>query len=210
MDEIKRARNVILFIDELHTIVGAGAAEGAMDASNIFKPALSRGELQCVGATTLNEYRKYIEKDSALDRRFQSVKVEPPSVEDTITILKGIRGKYEDHHKAVFSDKALETAAKLSDRYITGRFLPDKAIDVMDEAGSRARISALNRPPDIEQLTKEIDSVCVLKEEAISKQHFEEAARHRDTEKHLRAKQELVTEQWKKAREEKRVTIDED
>jgi len=210
MDEIKRAKNIILFIDELHTIVGAGAAEGAMDASNIFKPALSRGELQCIGATTLNEYRKYIEKDSALDRRFQSVKVEAPSVEDTILILKGIRSKYEDHHKAIFTDKALEAAAKLSDRYITGRFLPDKAIDVMDEAGSRARIAALNRPPDIEQLAKEIESVCALKEEAISKQHFEEAARHRDTEKHLRAKQELITEQWKKAREEKRVTIDED
>jgi len=210
MDEIKRAKNIILFIDELHTIVGAGAAEGAMDASNIFKPALSRGELQCIGATTLNEYRKYIEKDSALDRRFQSVKVEAPSVDDTILILKGIRSKYEDHHKAIFTDKALEAAAKLSDRYITGRFLPDKAIDVMDEAGSRARIAALNRPPDIEALTKEIETVCALKEEAISKQHFEEAARHRDTEKHLRAKQELITEQWKKAREEKRVTIDED
>jgi ATP-dependent Clp protease ATP-binding subunit ClpC len=210
MDEIKRSKNIILFIDELHTIVGAGAAEGAMDASNIFKPALSRGELQCIGATTLNEYRKYIEKDSALDRRFQSVKVEAPSVEDTILILKGIRSKYEDHHKAIFTDKALEAAAKLSDRYITGRFLPDKAIDVMDEAGSRARIAALNRPPDIEQLAKEIESVCALKEEAISKQHFEEAARHRDAEKHLRAKQELITEQWKKAREEKRVTIDED
>jgi ATP-dependent Clp protease ATP-binding subunit ClpC len=210
MDEIKRARNIILFIDELHTIVGAGAAEGAMDASNIFKPALSRGELQCVGATTLNEYRKYIEKDSALDRRFQSVKVEPPSVDDTITILKGIRGKYEDHHKATFSDVALESAAKLSDRYITGRFLPDKAIDVMDEAGSRARISALSRPPDLESLVKEIDAVCAQKEKAISEQHFEEAAKFRDSEKQLRAKQEQATEQWKKAREEKRVAIDED
>ncbi|MFM7103589.1 MAG: Clp protease N-terminal domain-containing protein, partial [Verrucomicrobiota bacterium] len=134
MDEIKRSKNIILFIDELHTIVGAGSAEGTMDASNIFKPALSRGEMQIVGATTLNEYRKYIEKDSALDRRFQSVKVEAPSVEDTVLILKGIRGKYEDHHKATFTDKSLEAAAKLSDRYITGRFLPDKAIDVMDEA----------------------------------------------------------------------------
>src|SRR5881398_3477701 len=169
MDEIKRAKNIILFIDELHTIVGAGAAEGAMDASNIFKPALSRGELQCVGATTLNEYRKYIEKDSALDRRFQSVKVEAPSVDDTILILKGIRSKYEDHHKATFSDKSLEAAAKLSDRYITGRFLPDKAIDVMDEAGSRARIASLSRPTDIEGLTKEIETVCAMKEEAIAK-----------------------------------------
>ncbi len=210
MDEIKRAKNVIIFIDEMHTIVGAGAAEGAMDASNIFKPALSRGELQCIGATTLNEYRKYIEKDSALDRRFQAVKVEPPSVEDTITILKGIRGKYEDHHKATFSDKALETAAKLSDRYITGRFLPDKAIDVMDEAGSRARIGALVRPPDVEDLTKEIEKVCAQKEEAIAKQHFEEAAKYRDTEKQLRAKQEQITEAWKKSRDEKRVAIDED
>ncbi|HEY8932222.1 MAG TPA: ATP-dependent Clp protease ATP-binding subunit, partial [Rariglobus sp.] len=210
MDEIKRAKNVIIFIDEMHTIVGAGAAEGAMDASNIFKPALSRGELQCIGATTLNEYRKYIEKDSALDRRFQSVKVEPPSVEDTVTILKGIRPKYEDHHKAIFTDKSLETAAKLSDRYITGRFLPDKAIDVMDEAGSRARISSLSRPTDIEDLSKEIEQVCAQKEEAIAKQHFEEAAKYRDTEKQLRAKQEQATEAWKKARDEQRITIDED
>jgi ATP-dependent Clp protease ATP-binding subunit ClpC len=210
MDEIKRAKNVILFIDEMHTIVGAGAAEGAMDASNIFKPALSRGELQCIGATTLNEYRKYIEKDSALDRRFQSVKVEAPSVDDTILILKGIRSKYEDHHKATFSDKSLEAATKLSDRYITGRFLPDKAIDVMDEAGSRARIAALTRPPDIEGLSKEIEEVCAQKEDAIAKQHFEEAAKYRDKEKQLRSKQESATEEWKKAREEKRVAIDED
>ena len=210
MDEIKRAKNILLFIDELHTIVGAGAAEGAMDASNIFKPALSRGELQTIGATTLNEYRKYIEKDSALDRRFQSVKVEPPSVEDTVTILKGIRGKYEDHHKAVFTDLALESAAKLSDRYITGRFLPDKAIDVMDEAGSRARIASLNRPPEIEEMTREIETVCAQKEEAIAKQHFEEAAKFRDAEKQLRAKQTETLEAWKKSREEHRVTIDED
>ena len=210
MDEIRRAKNIILFIDEMHTIVGAGAAEGAMDASNIFKPALSRGELQCIGATTLNEYRKYIEKDSALDRRFQSVKVEPPSVDDTITILKGIRGKYEDHHKAVFSDKSLEAATKLSDRYITGRFLPDKAIDVMAEAGARARIGALARPPDVEDLTKQIEEVCAQKEQAIAAQHFEEAAKYRDQEKQLRLKQEQITETWKKAREEKRVAIDED
>ena len=202
MDEIKRAKNVILFIDEMHTIVGAGAAEGAMDASNIFKPALSRGEMQCIGATTLNEYRKYIEKDSALDRRFQSVKVEPPSVEDTITILKGIRGKYEDHHKATYTDKALEAAVKLSDRYITGRFLPDKAIDVMDESGARARITTLNRPPNLEALSKEIDEVCAKKEKAISEQHFEEAAKYRDQEKQLRLQLEQATEEWKKVREE--------
>jgi ATP-dependent Clp protease ATP-binding subunit ClpC len=210
MDEIKRAKNIILFIDELHTIVGAGAAEGAMDASNIFKPALSRGELQCVGATTLNEYRKYIEKDAALDRRFQSVKVEAPSVDDTIQILHGIRSKYEDHHKAIFTDKALEAAAKLSDRYITGRFLPDKAIDIMDEAGSRARIGALSRPPNLENLSKEIETVCADKEKAIAEQHFEEAAKFRDQEKQLRAKLEQTTEEWRKVRDEKRVTIDED
>ncbi len=210
MDEIKRSKNVIIFIDELHTIVGAGAAEGAMDASNIFKPALSRGELQCIGATTLNEYRKYIEKDSALDRRFQSVKVEAPSVDDTILILKGIRSKYEEHHKATFTDKALEAAAKLADRYITGRFLPDKAIDVMDEAGSRARITSLNRPPEIEALTKEIEEVCVHKEQAIAAQHFEEAAKFRDNEKQLRAKQDLLIEAWKKTREQNRIIVDED
>ena len=210
MDEIKRSKNVIIFIDELHTIVGAGAAEGAMDASNIFKPALSRGELQCIGATTLNEYRKYIEKDSALDRRFQNVKVEPPSVDDTIIILKGIRGKYEEHHKATFTDKAIETAAKLSDRYITGRFLPDKAIDVMDEAGSRARITTLNRPPEIEALGKEIEEVCTKKEQAIAAQHFEEAAKFRDQEKQLRTKQEEQIETWKKTRDEHRITVDEE
>ena len=210
MDEIKRAGNIIIFIDELHTIVGAGAAEGAMDASNIFKPALSRGELQCIGATTLNEYRKYIEKDSALDRRFQSVQVDAPSVEDTILILKGIRHKYEEHHKAIFTDKALEAAAKLSERYITARFLPDKAIDIMDEAGSKARIASLARPPEIESLTTTIEEVCSKKEEAISKQHFEEAAKFRDEEKQLRAKQESVLEDWKKSREENRITVDEE
>lgn len=210
MEEIKRARNIIIFIDELHTIVGAGAAEGAMDASNIFKPSLSRGELQCIGATTLSEYRKYIEKDSALDRRFQSVKVEAPSVDDTVLILKGIRSKYEEHHKVVFTDDGLESAAKLSDRYITGRFLPDKAIDVLDEAGARARIASLNRPPEIEDLSSEIDEVCAKKEEAISKQHFEEAAEFRDKEKQLRAKREQVLEDWKKHREEKTITVGEE
>src|SRR5205814_7646609 len=143
MDEIRRAKNIILFIDELHTIVGAGSAEGTMDASNIIKPALSRGEMQCIGATTLNEYRKYIEKDAALERRFQAVKVEAPSVDEAVLILKGLRPKYEEHHKIDLTDKALEAAVRLSDRYITGRFLPDKAIDVMDEAGSRARIGAM-------------------------------------------------------------------
>jgi ATP-dependent Clp protease ATP-binding subunit ClpC len=210
MDEIRRAKNIIIFIDELHTIVGAGAAEGAMDASNIFKPALSRGELQCIGATTLGEYRKYIEKDSALDRRFQSVKVEAPSVDETVQILKGIRHKYEEHHKVVYTDKALETAAKLSDRYITARYLPDKAIDVLDEAGARARIESLNRPPEIEDLSKEIEKVCAQKEEAIAKQHFEEAAKFRDDEKRLRLKRDQQIEQWKRSRDERTITVDED
>ena len=210
MDEIRRAKNVIIFIDELHTIVGAGAAEGAMDASNIFKPALSRGELQCIGATTLAEYRKYIEKDSALDRRFQSVKVEAPSVEDTVLILKGIRGKYEDHHKVTFTDGALESAAKLSERYITSRFLPDKAIDILDEAGARSRIESLKQPPEIVAMTAEIDDVCAKKEDAIAKQHFEGAAKYRDQEKQLRKKQSEVIEEWKKSREEQRITVDEE
>lgn len=210
MDEIRRAKNVIIFIDELHTIVGAGAAEGAMDASNIFKPALSRGELQCIGATTLAEYRKYIEKDSALDRRFQSVKVDAPSIEDTVLILKGIRGKYEDHHKVTFTDEALAAAAKLSERYITSRFLPDKAIDILDEAGARMRIESLKQPPEIEAMTTEIEEVCARKEEAIAKQHFEGAAKYRDEEKKLRKRQADVVEEWKKSREEQRITVDED
>jgi ATP-dependent Clp protease ATP-binding subunit ClpC len=208
MDEIRRAKNIIIFIDELHTIVGAGAAEGAMDASNIFKPALSRGELQCIGATTLAEYRKYIEKDSALDRRFQSVMVEAPSPEDSVEILKGIAPKYEDHHKVDYTPASLEAAVKLSDRYITARFLPDKAIDVLDEAGARARINSLDRPPEIENLAKEIDEVCQKKEEAISKQQFEDAAKFRDAEKQLRAKREQMLEEWKKNRAEKRIQVD--
>jgi len=210
MDEIRRAKNIIIFIDELHTIVGAGAAEGAMDASNIFKPALSRGELQCIGATTLGEYRKYIEKDSALDRRFQSVKVEAPSIEDTILILKGIRGKYEEHHKVEFTDDALEAAAKLSERYITARFLPDKAIDILDEAGARSRIESLKRPPEIEEMNAAIEEVCSKKEEAISKQHFEEAAKFRDEEKRLRQNQAERIEAWKKSRDEARIVVDEE
>jgi ATP-dependent Clp protease ATP-binding subunit ClpC len=210
MDELKKAKNIIIFIDEMHTIVGAGAAEGAMDASNIFKPALSRGELQCIGATTLAEYRKYIEKDSALDRRFQSVKVEAPSVDDTILILKGIRPKYEEHHNVNFTDKALAAAAKLTDRYVTGKFLPDKAIDAVDEAGARSRMESLKRPPEIEKLSDEIKDICSTKETAISDQNFEDAAEARDKEKKLRAKRERVLEKWKKSREEERATVDED
>ena len=210
MDEIRRAKNVILFIDELHTIVGAGSAEGTMDASNIIKPALSRGEMQCVGATTLNEYRKYIEKDAALERRFQSVKVEPPSIEDAIEILKGLRARYEDHHKMDLTDDAVTAAVKLSDRYITGRFLPDKAIDIMDEAGARARIKAMTRPPEVKKLEADIEETRVKKEAAIKEQQFETAASMRDEEKKAKEKLDSVLEEWKKNSEDARVKVDEE
>ena len=210
MDEIRRAKNVILFIDELHTIVGAGSAEGTMDASNIIKPALSRGEMQCVGATTLNEYRKYIEKDAALERRFQSVKVEPPSIEDAIEILKGLRARYEDHHKMDLTDDAVTAAVKLSDRYITGRFLPDKAIDIMDEAGARARIKAMTRPPEVKKLEADIEETRVKKEAAIKEQQFETAASMRDEEKKAKEKLDSVLEEWKKTSEDARVKVDEE
>ncbi len=207
MDEIRRSKNVILFIDELHTIVGAGSAEGAMDASNIIKPALSRGELQCVGATTLNEYRKYIEKDAALERRFQTVKVDAPTVEEAIEILKGLRPKYEAHHKAKLTDEALETAVKFSERYITGRFLPDKAIDVMDEAGARARIGAMTRPPDVKEIEKEIEEIRIEKEAAIKAQDFEKAAALRDREKQTKEKLDAILSKWREEREEKQVVV---
>ena len=207
MDEIRRSKNVILFIDELHTIVGAGSAEGAMDASNIIKPALSRGELQCVGATTLNEYRKYIEKDAALERRFQTVKVDAPTVEEAIQILKGLRPKYEAHHKAKLTDEALEVAVKMAERYITGRFLPDKAIDVMDEAGARARINAMTRPPDVKEIEKEIEEIHIEKEAAIKAQDFEKAAALRDSEKQAKDRLEAILTQWREEREEKQVLV---
>jgi ATP-dependent Clp protease ATP-binding subunit ClpC len=210
MDEIRRAKNIILFIDELHTIVGAGSAEGTMDASNIIKPALSRGELQCVGATTLNEYRKYIEKDAALERRFQSVKVEAPTVEEAILILNGLKSKYEDHHKVEYTPTAIEASVKMSDRYLTGRFLPDKAIDLMDEAGSRARIGAMTRPPDVKNLEVEIEDIKARKERSIKEQDFEGAASMRDKEKQAKEKMEAILTAWKNTREEKRVTVDED
>ena len=210
MDEIRRTKNVILFIDELHTIVGAGSAEGAMDASNIIKPALSRGELQCIGATTLNEYRKYIEKDAALERRFQTVKVEAPSVDQTILILKGIRPKYEAHHKARISDEALEAAARLSDRYLTGRFLPDKAIDVMDEAGSRARIAAMTRPPNVKDIEAQIEQIRVDKEAAIKAQDFEKAAALRDNEKQAKDRLDTILSEWRISKEEREVLVTED
>ncbi len=210
MDEIRRAKNIILFIDELHTIVGAGSAEGTMDASNIIKPALSRGEMQCVGATTLNEYRKYIEKDAALERRFQSVRVEAPSIDDAIEILKGLRPKYEEHHKAEFTDDAVSAAVKLSDRYITDRFLPDKAIDLLDEAGSRARISTMTRPPEVKDIEVEIEEIKGNKEKAIKNQDFEGAASMRDKEKQTKEKLEKIMTDWRTAREEKRVVVGEE
>ncbi|MCS7091114.1 MAG: ATP-dependent Clp protease ATP-binding subunit [Verrucomicrobiota bacterium] len=210
MDEIRRSRNVILFIDELHTIVGAGSAEGTMDASNIIKPALSRGELQCIGATTLNEYRKYIEKDAALERRFQAVRVDEPTPEETILILKGLRPKYEEHHKVEYTEKALEAAVRYSVRYITDRYLPDKAIDLMDEAGSRARISTMIRPPEIKALEAKIEEIKAAKEQAIKNQDFEGAAAMRDKEKQAKEKLELLLREWRTTREEKRVRVDEE
>jgi ATP-dependent Clp protease ATP-binding subunit ClpC len=210
MDEIKRAKNVILFIDELHTIVGAGSAEGAMDASNIIKPALSRGELQCIGATTMNEYRKFIEKDAALERRFQQVKVEEPSTEDAILILQGLRSKYESHHKADYTEQAIEACVRLSARYLTGRFLPDKAIDILDEAGARARITSMTRPPEIKDLETAIEEIVAEKEAAIKDQDFENAAALRDKEKNKRQEMEEILEEWRASNEEKIVEVNED
>jgi ATP-dependent Clp protease ATP-binding subunit ClpC len=199
MDEIRRSKNIVLFIDELHTIVGAGSAEGAMDASNIIKPALARGELQCIGATTMNEYRKFIEKDSALERRFQPVRVDEPSVEDTIAILKGIRDRYEKHHNATFTDEAVESAVRLSARYITGRFLPDKAIDVIDEAGARARVSATTRSPELREKEATIERIRLQKEDAIRQQQFETAARFRDEERQQRATLDELVKKWRES-----------
>ncbi len=210
MDEIRRTKNVILFLDELHTIVGAGSAEGAMDASNIIKPALSRGEMQCVGATTLNEYRKYIEKDGALERRFQQVKVDEPSIEDAILILEGLKGKYEAHHKAHYGPKALETAVQLSSRYLPARFLPDKAIDIMDEAGSKARISAMTRPPELKGIEAEIEAIRVEKEVAIKEQDFEKAANLRDSEKAAKKRYDDVLETWRTNNTERIVEVTEE
>ncbi len=210
MDEIRRVKNVILFIDEMHTIVGAGGAEGAMDASNIIKPALSRGELQCIGATTLAEYRKYIEKDTALERRFQTVLVREPTVEETVQILKGLRVRYEQHHHAKFSDDALRLASELSARYLPDRFLPDKAIDVIDEAGARARIRTMTRPPDIRELEKRVEEVRKNKEAAIARQDFENAAAFRDEERVTRERIEQQMEEWRKQRDERIVPVEGD
>ena len=207
VNEIHQSRNVILFIDELHTLVGAGAAEGAIDASSMLKPALARGELQCIGASTLNEYRKHVETDGALERRFQAVVVEPPSVEDTVEILRGLRGRYEEHHKIVLADEALGEAAHLADRYITDRFLPDKAIDVIDEAGARARITSQAPPPGVDELKQELAEAVAAKEEAIRGQDFERAAQLRDQEREIQQSIQEAQAAWEEERKEHRPEV---
>ena len=210
MDEIRRAENVIIFIDELHTLVGAGGAEGAIDASNILKPALSRGEIQCIGATTLDEYRKYIEKDAALARRFQTINVDPPTVEETVEILKGLRDRYEAHHRVKFTDASLEAAAKMSDRYIMGRFLPDKAIDLIDEAGSRARLSVTRLPKDLKKHEAQIEEYKMEKEAAIKAQDFEKAAKLRDQERTSKEELNKIKKSWKESKSEIEVEVGEE
>lgn len=210
MDEIKKNGNILLFIDELHTIVGAGAAEGAIDASNILKPALSRGEIQCIGATTVDEYRKHIEKDAALERRFQQIWINPPSIDDTIQILEGLKQKYEEHHRCFYTPQSLHSAAVLSDRYIHGRFLPDKAIDLIDEAGAKMRISMMNQPQDISKFETDIEETRLAKEEAISKQEFEKAAKFRDKEKTLREQLQQIRSEWEINKEEHEVIVEDE
>jgi ATP-dependent Clp protease ATP-binding subunit ClpC len=210
MNELEKNRDVILFIDEIHTIVGAGGASGSLDASNIFKPALSRGELQCIGASTLDEYRMYIEKDGALDRRFQKVMVDPPSVDDTIKILVNIKTKYEDYHNVIYDDEAIDACVKLSDRYITDRLLPDKAIDVMDEVGARVHLKNINVPPNIVDLEKKIEDVKNEKNKVVKSQKFEEAASLRDTEKRLGEELEKAKSEWEEESKHKRYPIGEE
>ena len=210
MDEIKKNGNVLLFIDELHTIVGAGAAEGAIDASNILKPALSRGEIQCIGATTLDEFRKHIEKDPALERRFQKIIVQPPSMEESVAILNGLKTKYEEHHKCNYTDSAVKAAVYQSERYISGRFLPDKAIDVLDEAGAQARISMMHQPSHLTTLEEQIEEARVSKEEAIGRQEYEKAAKLRDTEKTLREELQKARAEWESHKDEHQPIVDEE
>jgi len=210
MDEIRKNGNILLFIDEMHTIVGAGAAEGAIDASNILKPALSRGEIQCIGATTLDEYRKHIEKDAALERRFQKIHISPPTIQETIEILNGLKSKYEEHHKCQYTGAALDSAAILSDRYVHGRFLPDKAIDLIDEAGAKMRIEMMNQPTGIGQTEAKIEEVRLAKEEAIGNQEYEKAAKLRDKEKQLREELERIRAEWEVDKEEHEVIVDEE
>lgn len=210
MDEIRQAGNIILFIDELHTLIGAGGAEGAIDASNILKPSLARGELQCIGATTLDEYRKYIEKDAALERRFQPIQVDQPSVDESIQILQGLRDRYEAHHRVSITDDAIEAAVKLSDRYISDRFLPDKAIDLIDEAGSKVRLRSFTTPPNLKELEQKLDEVRKEKDAAVQSQEFEKAVSLRDTEQRLREQVEDTKKSWKEkqGQENSEVTVD--
>jgi ATP-dependent Clp protease ATP-binding subunit ClpC len=210
MNEVRRAKNTILFIDELHTLVGAGGAEGAIDASNVLKPALARGEIQCIGATTLDEYRKYIEKDSALARRFQEVLVEPTSAEDTVKILRGLRDRYEEHHRVQITDDAIGAAVELSNRYITGRCLPDKAIDVIDEAGARVRLKSMSKPPNLKEIDEEVEALNRQKEEAVANQDFEQAARLRDQADKLKKKKQQITKEWREKSRENGGVVDED
>ncbi|TFH58137.1 MAG: ATP-dependent Clp protease ATP-binding subunit, partial [Gemmatimonadales bacterium] len=200
IQELQRNENVIIFIDELHTIVGAGGSEGSLDASNIFKPALSRGEIQCIGATTLDEYRKYIEKDGALDRRFQTIMVEPPSVAETVEIMRGLKPKYEHHHKVKYAKDALEAAVKLSERYISGRFQPDKAIDVIDEAGAQVRLSSMAVPPEIREKEITLDKVVKQKEESVEAQDYEKAAGFRDNQERLKEELESLKKKWRESK----------
>ncbi|HBP23812.1 MAG TPA: NDP-hexose 4-ketoreductase, partial [Planctomycetes bacterium] len=209
MTEVRRVKNVVLFIDELHTLVGAGGAEGAIDASNVLKPALSRGEVQCIGATTLDEYRKYIEKDGALARRFQSINVDPPSKDEAVEILKGLRDKYEAHHRVQYTDDALTAAVELSSRYISDRFLPDKAIDVIDEAGARLRMKSMRTPPDLKDIEEDVKKLEKEKEEAVAGQDFERAASLRDQADRLKKKREQIKREWREAAKESGGIVDE-
>ncbi|MFO0921950.1 MAG: ATP-dependent Clp protease ATP-binding subunit [Pirellulales bacterium] len=210
MNEVRRARNTILFVDELHTLVGAGGAEGAIDAANVLKPALARGEIQCIGATTLDEYRKYIEKDNALARRFQEIMVEPTSQDETISILKGLRERYEEHHRVQITDDAIIAAVEMSERYITARCLPDKAIDVIDEAGARVRLRTMSRPPDLKDLDEEVERLNKEKEDAVANQDFEKAASLRDQADKLRKKKEQITRDWREKSRETDGVVDEE
>jgi ATP-dependent Clp protease ATP-binding subunit ClpC len=210
MNEVRRARNTILFIDELHTLVGAGGAEGAIDAANVLKPALARGEIQCIGATTLDEYRKYIEKDNALARRFQEIIVEPTSKDETIQILKGLKERYEEHHRVQITDDAISAAVEMSERYITARCLPDKAIDVIDEAGARVRLRTMTKPPDLKDIDEDVERLNKEKEEAVANQDFEKAAALRDQADKLRRKKELITKEWREKSRETDGVVDEE
>ncbi|MEM6779920.1 MAG: ATP-dependent Clp protease ATP-binding subunit [Planctomycetota bacterium] len=210
MTEVRRVKNTILFIDELHTLVGAGGAEGAIDAANVLKPALARGEIQCIGATTLDEYRKYIEKDNALARRFQEIMVEPTGKGETIEILKGLRPRYEEHHRVQFTDDAVVAAVEMSERYITARCLPDKAIDVIDEAGARVRLRTMTRPPDLNEIDEEVEKLNKEKEDAVANQDFEKAANLRDQAEKLRAKKDQITQEWREKSQQTDGVVDEE